>query len=132
MSDALSLKPQPVLHDQPALFEFEPISPKDSGFAPDATEPALPLRSDTMLGVCEALGQDFGFNPNYLRIALGSLVLWNPVAAIGIYLGLGAVVALSRWLAPAQRPAAAPQLAADRETRVVPANANSAALSVAA
>lgn len=75
-------------------------------------EPALPFRSDTILGVCEALGQDFGFNPNYLRVALASLVLWNSFAAIGIYLALGVAVALSRWIYPRPRAAAAPQPAA--------------------
>lgn len=68
--------------------------------AVQSSEPALPLRSDTMLGVCEAIGQDFGFHPNWLRLALGSLVLWSPWAALGIYLGLGAIVALSRLVAP--------------------------------
>jgi len=65
-----------------------------------SAEPALPLRSDTMLGVCEAIGQDFGFNPNWLRLALGSLVLWNPWGAFSIYLGLGAIVGLTRLVAP--------------------------------
>ena len=63
----------------------------------------LPLRGDTMLGACEALGQDFGFNPNWLRVVLGSLVLWNPWGAFGIYLGLAAVVGVSRLLAPPRR-----------------------------
>jgi len=65
-----------------------------------------------MLGVCEALGQDFGFHPNLLRVALGALVLWSPWAALGIYLGLGAIVGLSRLVAPQRLvPASdAPQL----------------------
>ena len=29
----------------------------------------LLLRNDTILGVCEALGQDFGINPTWLRVA---------------------------------------------------------------
>ena len=33
---------------------------------------ALPLRSHTILGVCEAIGEDFGFNPNFLRVPLAS------------------------------------------------------------
>ena len=65
-----------------------------------SAEPALPLRSDTMLGVCEAIGQDFGFNANWLRLALGSLVLWNPWGAFAIYLGLGVIVGLTRLIAP--------------------------------
>jgi|SRR5829696_1513928 len=70
-------------------------------------QPALPLRSDTILGVCEALGQDFGVNANYLRVALASMVLWNGFVAAGIYLSLGLAVALSRWIYP--RPAEASQ-----------------------
>ena len=67
------------------------------------SEPALPLRSDTMLGICEALGQDFGFHANWLRLALGSIVLFSPMAAFGIYLGLGIIVAFSRLVAPQGR-----------------------------
>jgi phage shock protein PspC (stress-responsive transcriptional regulator) len=134
MLDAHSaLQEKPALQDQPALFEeSEPASLKDAEIAVNEPEPALPWRSDTMLGVCEALGQDFGFNANYLRIALASLVLWDLYAAIGIYLGLGVVVAVSRWIAPAPLPATEPKLAADPESPAVSANANTEALAVAA
>ena len=57
-------------------------------------------RSDTLLGVCEALGQDLGFNPLWLRVALSVGVLWNPVAMIAAYLALGMVVAVARLVAP--------------------------------
>ena len=36
---------------------------------------ALPLRSHTILGVCEAIGEDFGFNPTFLRVPLAAMVL---------------------------------------------------------
>ena len=73
----------------------------------------LILRNDTILGVCEAIGQDFGFNPNFLRIPLAGAVLISPVAAFGIYFALGFAVLLSRLIAPAPRQiAAAPQSAA--------------------
>ena len=85
--------------------------------------PALPLRDHTILGVCEALGEDFGFNPLFLRVPLATMVLWNFVAAIGIYLALGVAVALSRWIYPAARPAAVPQLA---DAHAVPLAANQA------
>ena len=79
----------------------------------------LPLRGDTMLGVCEALGQDFGFHPNWLRLAFAAPVLWNPWVAFAIYLALGVVVAISRLIAPQRREtvaAAAPlHLAAESE-----------------
>lgn len=75
----------------------------------------LPLRSDTFLGVCEAIGQDLGFNPNWLRVLFGSLLLWNPVAVVATYLGLGAVVALSRWLFPPVTAKPAPKLVSENE-----------------
>ncbi|OHT19223.1 MULTISPECIES: hypothetical protein [Edaphosphingomonas] len=71
-----------------------------------ADQPSLFRRPDTMLGICEALGEDLGFNPIVLRIALGSLVLWNPKIAIGAYLALGVLVLLSRLIFPARRVAA--------------------------
>ena len=75
--------------------------------AADESNVALPLRGDTFLGVCEAVGQDLGFHANWLRVPFAALILWNPVAVIGAYLGLGGVVALSRWLYPAPRPTVA-------------------------
>lgn len=60
----------------------------------------LPLRNDTILGVCEAIGNDFGFHPNWLRIGFAGILFFSPAAAFGLYFGLGAVVALTRWLAP--------------------------------
>jgi phage shock protein C len=67
---------------------------------------ALPLRSHTILGVCEALGEDFGFNPVFLRIPLAAMVIWSPMVAFGLYFGLGAVVLASRLLAPKAPPVA--------------------------
>ena len=67
----------------------------------------LPLRDDTILGVCEALGEDFRFNPIWLRAALAAGLLWNPAAIVGIYLGLAAIVAISRLLFPATTAGAA-------------------------
>ena len=70
-------------------------------------QPALPLRSHTILGVCEAIGEDFGFNPVLLRVPFAATVLWSPMWAIVAYLGLGVVVLASRLLFPNRRPAAA-------------------------
>ena len=69
---------------------------------------SLFMRDDTFLGVCEALGEDLGFNANYLRVTLAVLLLWNPVVIIGTYLALGLVVFLSRLVFPNPR-AVAPQ-----------------------
>ena len=57
-------------------------------------------RPDTFFGVCEGLGQDLGFNANYLRVLLGVAVLWNPIVVISAYVLLGAIVALARWCYP--------------------------------
>ena len=76
--------------------------------ASDEREPALPLRGDTILGVCEAVGTDLGFNPNFLRIPFAALLLWNPVVIIGSYLALGVAAAASRWFFPVAKRVAAP------------------------
>ena len=57
-------------------------------------------RDDTMFGVCEALGEDFGFNPNLLRVLFGIGLFWGPVTAIAAYAAAGALVSASRWLVP--------------------------------
>jgi phage shock protein PspC (stress-responsive transcriptional regulator) len=63
-------------------------------------QPSLPFRNDTILGVCEALGQDFGFHANWLRIAFALAFYFSPVAVIGTYFGLGLLVAVSRFAYP--------------------------------
>lgn len=66
----------------------------------------LPLvRDDTLFGVCHALGEDFGFNPNYLRVTLGVLLIWNPVAVIGTYLALALAMTAMRLIVPNPRTA---------------------------
>lgn len=70
----------------------------------------LILRNDTMLGVCEAIGQDFGFHPNWLRVLFGLTFYFAPLVVTGTYLALGLLVAATRWAAPNEIvPAAAPQ-----------------------
>jgi phage shock protein C len=60
----------------------------------------LPLRNDTLLGVCEAIGQDFGFNPLWLRLAFIAPLFFAPLLTVGAYVGLGVVIALSRRFFP--------------------------------
>lgn len=62
-------------------------------------------RSDTFLGVCEAIGQDTGINANLLRIALGVGVLFAPVMVLATYALLGLAVAVSRMVFPIATPA---------------------------
>ncbi len=58
------------------------------------------FRNDTIFGVCQALGEDFGFHPNLLRVALASAFYFGPLAVTATYVGLGVLVAASRWFAP--------------------------------
>ena len=70
-------------------------------------------RRDTFFGICEAVGQDFGFNPLWLRLALIAPLFFFPVQTFAAYFGLGAIVLASRLLFPA--PAAAPSVSAEAE-----------------
>jgi phage shock protein C len=78
------------------------------------TRPALPLRDHTVLGVCEGLGEDFGFNPLWLRLLLASFLIWKPLEVIGVYFALGLLVMISRLLVPARRRSAASNAAEAR------------------
>ena len=73
---------------------------KDQSMTAQASTTNLVLRNDTILGVCEAIGQDFGFNPNWLRIAFCAPIYWNPALVVGVYLGLGILVAATRFAFP--------------------------------
>ena len=76
-------------------------------------QPSLLARDDTFFGVCQGLGEDLGFNPIYLRLALTGLLFLNPVAAIGVYAAAGMFVAALRWLVPNPRPSAVARPAAE-------------------
>jgi phage shock protein C len=79
---------------------------------------ALPLRSHTILGVCEAIGEDFGFNPVFLRIPFAASVIYSPTIAIAVYFALGAVVLGSRLLFPRTKTVAT----AEAREQAMPAN----------
>ena len=82
-------------------------------------------RDDTFLGICQAIGGDFGFNPIWLRILFALPVMFVPTATVAAYLGLGVVVLISRLLAPRpKRAVAAPAEAVETaETAPVAAQA---------
>ena len=65
-----------------------------------ASAPSILARDDTLLGACYAIGEDFGFNPLYLRILFAFGILWSPAIAFSAYAALTALVALSRLMAP--------------------------------
>ena len=71
-----------------------------------ASKPNMLTRNDTMLGICQSLGDDFGFNPDFLRVALGIVLIWQPILAIAAYLAIGIVVLAARLLFPNRADAA--------------------------
>ena len=62
-----------------------------------------PAPKDNLLGICNALGEDFGFNPLWLRLALGAGFVIQPVAIVVGYLSLGLIVLVSRLAFPDPR-----------------------------
>ena len=94
------------------------------------SQPSLIARDHTLLGVCEALGEDFGFNPVYLRVPLAVGLLWSPIAMVALYAAAGVIVFLTRWVSPNPRPVAAGQAVAQAPSSA--ANEVEAELAVAA
>jgi phage shock protein C len=86
---------------------------RSSNMEAHETQTALPLRAHTILGVCEAIGEDFGFNPIFLRIPLAAMVVVNPLWAIGGYFALGLAVLASRLLFPKATSEAAGSVGAE-------------------
>ena len=64
----------------------------------DASTANVFLRNDTIFGTCQAIGDDFGFNANWLRVPLAATLLASPMGAVYFYLGLSVIVLLSRIL----------------------------------
>lgn len=58
------------------------------------------VASDNLFGVCNALGEDFGFNPLWLRLALAVVFLFAPVGVAVGYFAVGGAVLLARWMFP--------------------------------
>jgi phage shock protein PspC (stress-responsive transcriptional regulator) len=92
-------------------------------------QPSVIARDHTILGVCEALGEDFGFNPFWLRLAFALPLMVFPVAVFTVYLGVGAIVLVSRLLAPAPRRTASQ---ADAEPAPAPMDSEQMPLPLAA
>lgn len=78
-------------------------------------------RPDTFFGICEAVGQDFGFNPLWLRLAFVPPVFFAPQYAFIAYAVLGLVVLASRLLFPAKADAVVASIAAPALVAAAPA-----------
>lgn len=59
-------------------------------------------RRDTFFGICEAVGEDFGFNPLWLRLAFIAPLFFFPVQTFAAYFALGFIVLASRLLFPSK------------------------------
>lgn len=79
---------------------------------PIAPASPAPAAKDNLFGVCAAIGEDFGFDPIYLRIAFATALLFSLEAVLATYAALGAVVLLSRLIAPNRKGASASPIAA--------------------
>lgn len=77
----------------------------------------IPLRHDTLLGVCETLGRDFRINPNIVRILFALALLWDPIVVMAAYVGVGVVLGLIHWLVPDVRVDSPASAAATVEER---------------
>jgi phage shock protein C len=77
-------------------------------------------RSDTILGVCQGLGEDLGISPNWFRVALAAVVIVNLEAAIVVYAGLAALVLVSRLAFPNRSEAVTETAPAVTETVEAP------------
>lgn len=73
-------------------------------------------RRDTFFGICEAVGQDFGFNPLWLRLAFVAPLFFFPVQTFIGYFALGLVVLASRVIFPSKAAATQPALSAIETT----------------
>jgi phage shock protein PspC (stress-responsive transcriptional regulator) len=72
-------------------------------------QPSVFARDHTLFGVCEALGEDLGFSPVFLRIAFAFALFFSPLGALAAYAALGVLVAFTRFVAPVPRRAAEPE-----------------------
>jgi phage shock protein PspC (stress-responsive transcriptional regulator) len=79
------------------------LRPKEPVMQTSQPQPSVFARDHTILGICEALGEDMGFNPVFLRVPLAVCLLLNPWAVVATYAGLGLLVALTRFVAPVPR-----------------------------
>jgi phage shock protein PspC (stress-responsive transcriptional regulator) len=79
-----------------------------------ASKTAVPAdRKGGPFGVCAAIGADFGFNPDILRVLLTAGLLWNPLVMAGGYGFAALLMVAGRLLFPESA----------RETAATPAKA---------
>jgi phage shock protein PspC (stress-responsive transcriptional regulator) len=88
---------------------------------------SLFTREDTMLGICQGVGEDLGISSNLLRVALALGLFFSPTGTLAAYAAMGVVVLTSRLLFPDRRrvnaaeaqPQAAPQPVAGNDAEQI-------------
>lgn len=66
-----------------------------------------PAPRDNLFGVCAALGEDFGFNPLWLRLGFAVALLFSLEKVLLAYVALGVLVLVSRLAFPTRTRAVA-------------------------
>ena len=62
------------------------------------TETVAARKKASLLGICQAVGEGLGFNPDFLRIALAISLVVKPEYTLVVYGILGVTVLASRLL----------------------------------
>jgi phage shock protein PspC (stress-responsive transcriptional regulator) len=88
-----------------ADVEIGSVSPTTGVSSMQTYQPSLFARHDTLLGICQAIGEDLGFNPTWLRVGFATMVFFNLGAAVAVYLAAGAVVLATRLIHRSPRKA---------------------------
>jgi phage shock protein C len=58
---------------------------------------------DNLFGICNAVGEDLGVNPLWLRLVFASTFIFAPVAVIASYFALGGFILFARLVFPKPR-----------------------------
>ncbi|WBO21419.1 PspC domain-containing protein [Sphingomonas abietis] len=67
--------------------------------------PETAAKKDNLLGICHAIGEDFGFNPFLLRVSLAVAIIFSPEWTLAAYAAMGVAVLASRLLVRTPRKA---------------------------
>lgn len=62
-------------------------------------------RPARIFGVCATIGEDFGFNPDWLRVAFAIALLFSLEGVLAAYAVIGLIVLASRLLFPEAKAA---------------------------
>ena len=79
-----------------------------------------PARKDNLFGICAALGEDFGFDPLWLRMAFAVALLFDMEHVLMAYAALGLLVLVSRlaFRTPKSAPVATETADTEREDMI--------------